>query len=104
VTCINSISSLRKRGRHVQVGLMLADEARPAVPMDLVIAHELEIVGSHGMQAHRYTDMMAMIEAGFLTPEQMLGQQITLSQSIAALTDMNSFDSLGTTVITDFAH
>lgn len=103
VTCINSISSLRKRGRHVQVGLMLADEARPAVPMDLVIARELEIVGSHGMQAHRYTDMIGMINAGALTPEQLLGQTISLSDSIAALIDMNSFDSLGATVITEFA-
>ncbi|MEM6577843.1 MAG: zinc-dependent alcohol dehydrogenase family protein [Pseudomonadota bacterium] len=102
VTCVNSISSLRKRGRHVQVGLMLADEARPPIPMDRVIAHELEIVGSHGMQAHRYTDMIGMIEAGSLTPQRLLGQEITLSASITALTDMNSFDSVGATVITDF--
>lgn len=53
-TALNSVRCLRKRGRHVQVGLMLAEHARAPMPMDRVIAWELEIKGSHGMQAHRY--------------------------------------------------
>ena len=53
-TCFNSIANLRRRGRHVQVGLMLGEHAHPQIPMDKVIAHELEIFGSHGMQAFRY--------------------------------------------------
>jgi alcohol dehydrogenase len=28
-TCFNSIANLRRRGRHVQVGLMLGDHSRP---------------------------------------------------------------------------
>ena len=63
-TCFNSISCLRRRGRHIQVGLMLADHGLPSVPMGRVIAHELEILGSHGMQAHRYDAMLAMIAFG----------------------------------------
>ena len=47
-TCYNSIACLRKRGRHVQVGLLLAEERAPHVPMDKVVANELEIVGSKG--------------------------------------------------------
>ena len=65
-TCFNSIANLRRRGRHIQVGLMLGEHARPQIPMDKVIAHELEILGSHGMQAFRYQAMMDMIEAGKL--------------------------------------
>ena len=42
-TCFNSIQSLRKRGRHVQVGLMLAGHRHPPVPMDAVIAKELDL-------------------------------------------------------------
>ena len=53
-TCFNSIANLRRRGRHIQVGLMLGEHAHPPIPMDKVIAHELEILGSHGMQAFRY--------------------------------------------------
>jgi hypothetical protein len=57
-------SDLRRRGRHIQVGLLLAEQSTPAIPMSKVIAHELEILGSHGMQAHRYAALFALIEAG----------------------------------------
>ena len=102
VTCFNSIANLRKRGRHVQVGLMLADHSHPAVPMDKVIANELEILGSHGMQAHHYPVLLAMIQAGKLFPEKLIGKTITLEESLAALTDMNRFGGIGVTVINQF--
>ncbi|HEX4898287.1 MAG TPA: zinc-dependent alcohol dehydrogenase family protein, partial [Candidatus Limnocylindrales bacterium] len=60
-TAFNSIASLAKRGRHVQVGLMVGGDARAPVPMDLVVARELEILGSHGMAAHDYDTMLASI-------------------------------------------
>lgn len=62
VTCFNSIANLRKRGKHIQVGLMLADQSRPSVPMDKVIANELEIIGSHGIQAYKYSELLEMID------------------------------------------
>jgi len=102
VTCFNSIGCLRKRGRHVQVGLMLADHSRPAVPMDMVIARELEILGSHGMQAHRYPEMLAMVASGVLRPEKLVGSRITLEESLTALTGMDSFQGTGVTVIDRF--
>ena len=102
-TCFNSISNLRRRGKHVQVGLMLGDHTTPAVPMSKVIAHELEILGSHGMQAHRYGPMLDMIRAGKLQPGRMVRREISLSASIEALTNMNRFEGAGVTVITDFA-
>src|SRR5262249_52491127 len=37
-TCCNSIASLRKRGKHIQIGLLLGDQSRPSVPMDRVLA------------------------------------------------------------------
>ncbi len=101
-TCFNSISNLRKRGKHVQVGLLLAEQSTPAIPMAKVIAHELEIIGSHGMQAHRYDALLAMIESGNLKPEKLIGRAITLEQSIDALVNMNKFEVAGVTVITEF--
>jgi len=102
-TCCNSITSLRKRGKHVQVGLLLGDQAKPALPMDRVIAHELEILGSHGMQAHRYDVLMAMLRQGTLAPDKLIGREISLADSIAALMQMDSFQGTGVTVITDFS-
>ncbi|MBI5268666.1 MAG: zinc-dependent alcohol dehydrogenase family protein [Burkholderiales bacterium] len=101
-TCFNSISNLRKRGKHVQVGLMLAEHSTPAIPMSKVIAHELEILGSHGMQAHRYGAMLAMVQSGQLTPAQLVGRRISLAQSVEALMHMDRFEGTGVTVITEF--
>ncbi|KJV25812.1 alcohol dehydrogenase [Aquitalea magnusonii] len=102
VTCFNSISNLRKRGKHVQVGLMLGEHSTPAIPMSKVIAHELEILGSHGMQAHRYDAMFAMMAAGKLAPEQLIGRTISLEQSIEVLMNMDRFEVAGVTVVTEF--
>jgi alcohol dehydrogenase len=102
ITCFNSISNLRKRGKHIQVGLMLAGQSTPAIPMSKVIAYELEILGSHGMQAHRYNALFAMIEAGKLAPEKLIGKTITLEQAIDALVNMDKFEVAGVTVVTEF--
>jgi alcohol dehydrogenase len=101
-TCFNSILSLRRRGKHVQVGLMLGDHSTPAVPMSRIVAYELEILGSHGMQAHRYDVMMPMILSGKLRPELLIGKEISLEESIDALMAMDEFQGTGTTVVTTF--
>lgn len=101
-TSFNSIANLRRRGRHVQVGLMLGDHARPQVPMDKVIAFELEILGSHGMQAYRYQAMMDMIRNGKLKPELLVGKKISLDEAPAALMAMGGFEGIGIGVVTKF--
>ena len=101
-TCANSVLCLRTRGRHIQVGLLLGDQSRPTVPMDRVIAHELEIYGSHGMAAHTYPEMLAMIGRGALRPERLLGQRVSLEQGVDVLVDMNRFGGRGVTVIDRF--
>ena len=101
-TCFNSVACLRKRGRHVQVGLTLAGQSAPRVPMAKVIANELELVGSHGMPAHRYGAMLDMVRSGKLRPELLIGARISLEQSIAALMAMDAFEAVGVTVVTRF--
>ena len=81
---------------------MMAENSTPAIPMSKVIAHELEILGSHGMQAHRYDAMLAMIASGKLAPEKLIGKRITLEQSIDALMNMDKFEGAGVTVVTEF--
>ena len=102
VTCFNSIKNLRRRGRHVQVGLMLADHATPQIPMAQVIGHELEIYGSHGMQAWRYDAMLSMIEAGKLAPQRLIGRHLSLEEAVPALMAMDRAADLGIGVITQF--
>jgi alcohol dehydrogenase len=102
VTCSNSIDGLRKRGKHIQVGLMTGDDRSPQLPMDRVIANELEILGSHGMQAHRYTELLAMIRAGELRPDLLVGRTISLENVLVELPGMNNFTDSGVTVIDRF--
>jgi len=101
-TCINSIACLKSRGRHVQIGLMSGVDSKAILPMADVIRRELEIYGSHGMQAYAYDDMLMMIENGLLQPEKLLGKTISLEQSVDALINMNNFQSSGITVIDKF--
>jgi alcohol dehydrogenase len=101
-TAMNSVRCLRKRGRHIQVGLMLAEHALAAMPMDLVIARELEIKGSHGMQAHRYDAMFRMISRGLLRPDRLVGREIALVDAPAALMAMDRFEGTGISVVTTF--
>ena len=100
--CFNSIDCLRKRGRHIQIGLLVDEGGEVKIPMAKVLANELEVVGSHGMQAHRYAEMLDMITAGDLSPERLIGRTINLEESIDALTSMNEFNTTGVTVITEF--
>ncbi len=101
-TCRDSLLCLRKRGRHVQVGLLAGEDFQPRLPMEHVIARELEIVGSHGMQAARYDDMLNMITAGKLDPGSLIGQRISLDQAPQALEQMGQFHHVGMTVIDRF--
>lgn len=101
-TCFNSVACLRKRGRHVQVGIMDPEQSDAKIPTSLVIAGELEILGSHGMQAHRYPRMLDMILEGSLQPEKMIGRTIGLEQAARALVEMDRFEGRGVTLINEF--
>lgn len=98
-TCYNSIKNLRKRGKHIQVGLMTGDHSSPKIPMSQVVANELEIYGSHGIQAYRYDAIWEMIKNNKLKPEMLLGKTISLEASIPALMTMDRFENQGITII-----
>ncbi len=99
---VNSISSLRKRGKHIQVGIMESGKHLTPIPIDKIIGRELEIIGSHGMQAHRYGEMLEMIGSGKLQPQKLIGKTVSLEESITELTKMDSFSSIGVKVIDRF--
>jgi alcohol dehydrogenase len=95
----NSISSLRKRGKHIQIGIMEAGKHLSSIPIDKVIGRELEILGSHGMQAHCYPEMLDMIESGKLTPQKLIGKTIPLEAAGGFLPSIEQNPVSGVTVI-----
>jgi D-arabinose 1-dehydrogenase-like Zn-dependent alcohol dehydrogenase len=93
----DSVRCLRRRGRHVQVGLLLGGAT--AIPMDLVIARELEIYGSHGMAARDYPPMLKMVADGTLRPGLLVGDVIGLEDVGRALAAMDGLAGAGMTVV-----
>lgn len=99
-TCVDSVLSLRPRGRHIQVGLLPPSQGRPAVPMERVVAGELELLGSHGLAAHDYPALLDLIGSGRLRPELLVTRELTLAQAGEAL--MTVGRAPGIAVVTSF--
>jgi D-arabinose 1-dehydrogenase-like Zn-dependent alcohol dehydrogenase len=99
-TARSALEALRKNGRLVQVGLIAGADANPPFPLHLVIARELEIVGSHGLAAHAYPAMLALVAAGTLDPARLVTRRIPLEAAPAALAALHDTPHPGVTIIT----
>ncbi|MGY1735792.1 zinc-dependent alcohol dehydrogenase family protein [Geodermatophilus sp. SYSU D00684] len=98
-TCADSVLSLRRRGRHVQVGLLPPVDGHPRVPMARVIGWELDLLGSHGMAAADYPAMMALVEQGSLQPQRLVERTIGLDEAAALLPVFDRTTVAGITVV-----
>lgn len=83
------IESLRPRGRHVQVGLLLGEDADPALPIGRVIALELQILGSHGLAVAEYAELLEDVASGRLDLAGTVGRVIDAEQLPAAMVAMD---------------
>jgi D-arabinose 1-dehydrogenase-like Zn-dependent alcohol dehydrogenase len=99
VTCAASVGGLRRRGRHVQVGLLPSADGTTPVPMARAVALELELLGSHGMAAHTYPPMLELVRTGVLRPDLLVTSTIGLAEVPAALSAMGTAPGAGVTVI-----
>ncbi len=98
-TCADALLSLRRRGRHVQIGLLPPMEGHPRVPMARVIAWELDVFGSHGMAAVDYPGMLALIESGALEPQKLIERIIGLDEAAGMLPRFDTANVAGMTMI-----
>ncbi|GAB3551666.1 zinc-dependent alcohol dehydrogenase family protein [Arthrobacter tumbae] len=98
-TCADAILSLRRRGRHVQIGLLPPVEGNPRVPMARVIAPELDVLGSHGMAAADYPGMMALIEDGSLRPDLLIERTVGLAEAAFLLPGFDRAKPAGMTIV-----
>ncbi|SFR73679.1 alcohol dehydrogenase [Microbacterium azadirachtae] len=98
-TLADAILGLRRRGRHVQIGLLPPIDGHPRVPMDRVIGWELDLLGSHGMAAADYPAMMSMIADGLLAPQRLIERTIGLEEAAALLPGFDRATVAGMTII-----
>ena len=98
-TCADAIRSLRRRGRLAQVGLLPPVDGHPRLPMDRVIAWELDLLGSHGMAAADYPAMLALIGSGTLRPQQLVERTIGLADAARLLPVFDTATVAGMTIV-----
>jgi alcohol dehydrogenase len=102
-TCRNAITSLRKQGRHLQVGLTTAAErGEIPMPIDRIVLMELQMIGTLGMQAARYPSMLQMVESRKLSPKTMVTQTVPLEKASDVLHAMTNFENVGVSIINQY--
>lgn len=102
-TCRNSVLSLRKLGRHVQLGHTTRKEAGYVpLPIDVILLNELKLFGAFGMQGQRFGTMLTMCEAGTLQPGKVVHQRVGLDGVTGVLQAMGDYDTTGVVVIDQF--
>ena len=99
VTAGASVLSLARGGRHLQLGLLLTPNGLTAMPMARVIAWELNFLGSHGMAARDYPEMLALGASWALDPSLLVKREVGIEEGAIALADMDSQATGGITII-----
>lgn len=102
-TAIPAILSLRTRGRHLRLGASNErDAGEIPIPVDVVLFRELTIVGSFGMQASRYPEMLEMVASGAVNPGRLVGDTVGLDDASEVLASMDDYGTRGMEVINRF--
>ncbi|HLW71423.1 MAG TPA: zinc-binding dehydrogenase [Candidatus Binataceae bacterium] len=103
VTCRNAVLSLRKRGRHVQIGLTTQGEkGEVALPIDQIVFKEIQFTGSLAIQSFRYPALLSMVERGRLAPRKLITETIPIEKAFGVIEQMSKFENVGMSVINQF--
>lgn len=98
-TCQNALASLKKRGRHLQLGLTTLTDGQIDLSIDTIVRGELRVIGSLGMPAWRYSSLLGMVAAGTLTPEKLVTKTVPIDDASAVLASMTDFATVGVVVV-----
>ena len=96
----NSVRCLRKQGRHVQAGLLSARAT--ALPVATIIMKELEVLGTKGMSARRYPELMGLIARSGMDLGLLVSRTMSLDDLPEAFEAMAGFGASGVAVVTEF--
>ena len=100
-TAIPAIMSLRTRGRHLRLGgSNHKDQGQVSIPVDVILFRELSVIGSFGMQAARFPEMLEMVESRRLNLDQLVGNTVTLEEAGDVLASMGRYETIAMSVIT----
>ena len=95
----NSLRSLRKLGRHVQVGMPVGEnEVVPLPLLELVYARQLSLHGMRGLGAAGFTDLLSLVADGRFDPGRLVAGTVGLDGVEASLRAMDGNQPAGITV------
>jgi propanol-preferring alcohol dehydrogenase len=102
-TVLAAISSLKKGGRHVQIGLTSAeDKGMISLPVDAMVLQEIQFVGSLGCPTTSFPGLLSMVATGKLRPKRLVGATVPVAKVSDVLNSMTSYATSGFNVITSW--
>ena len=103
-TTLTALKSLRKYGRHLQLGLTGAQDAGVMpIPTDLLVFNELRLIGSFGCPITSYAGMFSMVAAGKLQPIRLVETVGSVADAGRLLNAMTNYNTLGFSVINEWS-
>jgi len=96
-----NVYSSNRRRLCLQVGLPLGGTA-PVVPMGRVVGRELEILGSHGLDASDMPAILQLVAERKLNVRALVAREVSLAEGAAALEAMDHGSSVGIVMVTSF--
>lgn len=102
-TIRTSLSSLRKMGRHVQVGMPAGELAKVEIDMLEIYSGQLALYGTRGMPAWKYPPLLSLVASGRVDITPLVAREVRLSDVSAELAAMDGPMPPGVAVVSDFA-
>ena len=104
VTFQNSLRSLRKLGRHIQIGMPTSSNTIVSLPLlELLYSRQLKIIGTRGMAASGFSSLMTMINNGSINIDSLITRKLKLSQVPEAMLQFGRKSETGITIINNFS-
>jgi D-arabinose 1-dehydrogenase-like Zn-dependent alcohol dehydrogenase len=102
-TAIPAVLSLKKGGRHLQIGLTSSDDrGQIALPVDAMILQEQELITSYGCPVTSYPGLLALVASGRFDPKRLVTRTVPLAATNDVLRAMSDYGTIGLTVITSW--
>lgn len=102
-TCRNAVMSLRKQGRHVQIGLTTQQEkGEVSLPIDMMVLAEIQFTGSASMPTSRYPAMLGMVARKKISPKALVTETIPIEKAFGVIEQMSKFQNIGMSVVNKF--
>jgi D-arabinose 1-dehydrogenase-like Zn-dependent alcohol dehydrogenase len=99
-TLTPALESLKKRGRHLQLGLTgMEEKGFLPTALDSVVKRELTIVGSVGCPRASFEKLLVLVESGKLSPGRLISRRIDFGGIDNVFAEMSEYRNSGFSII-----